>query len=398
MLLVPLVACEATSDTLDGATVSTSATQAATTGSVASTGAGFQTGASSGAGGAPACVATSVPSELERMPIDLIVAVDTSSSMNAASNAVEQNINENLAQILESSGLDYRVIVIAGYGSGINLCIGPPLGGADCASPPPMPANTERFKHYVVNGLGSGSILQAIFNFYSAADNSGEAPSGYQDWLRPDSQKVFLLFSDTGSSPNATSVGDTFDANLLAIPGSPFGTPQARNYTFHSIIGMRQSTPATAPWLATDPIVGGVCSGGGIDDDDLGAGGCVQQVSILSGGLRFPICQHGAFDVVFQRIADSVLQRAVVACDIPFPEAPAGESIDPNTLTVTLTPSGGGQPVKMHQVADAQACVADAFFVEDEIIHLCEAACDAVQEDVTAKVDVSFGCDVGFVP
>ncbi len=372
-------------DADDGSGTGEAATAASTTGS------GFgSTG--EGAGGGDACAASTVDATLAKKPVDLILMVDTSSSMSPASSAVEQNINDNLAGILEQSGLDYRVIVMADYGAGAALCVGPPLGGADCSSPPPKPANTAQFFHYD-KPSGSGSILEAIIAWYSAPDDSGAAPNGFSQWLRPGSQRVFLIFSDTESTSNATSVGDTFDANLLALDPEGFGTADARQYTMHAIIGLAQSSPATAPWLPSDPLVSGICSGLG---DDLGAGKAVQQVSILSGGLRFPVCQYGAFDVVFETIADSVVDQAVLACDIPLPAAPMGETIDPDTVQVDFTPSMGGEAVSLHQVPDIAQCEPDAFYIDDETIVLCPAACEAVQGDAMAKLDVRYGCDVGY--
>ncbi|MBL8743728.1 MAG: hypothetical protein JNK04_21610, partial [Myxococcales bacterium] len=348
---------------------------------------------SEGGAGGGSCAATSVGAALATKPIDLILMVDTSSSMAPVSNAVEQNINQNLAAILEASGLDYRVIALAGYGPGAQLCVGPPLGGADCASPPPAPANTERFFHYQ-KASGSGSILEAIIAWYTAPDDSGAAPNGFSGWLRPDSQKVFLIFSDTESTSNATSVGDTFDANLLALDPEAFGTPEARKYTLHSIIGLKQSTPPTAAYLPSDPIVSGVCSGMG---DDLGSGKAVQQVSILSGGLRFPVCQYAAFDTVFNTIAANVVEEVVLACDIPLPSATDGGEIDPTTVEVDFTPSGGAPLVSFHQVPDLAACEPNAFYIEAGTITLCPEGCSAVQGDALATLDVRYGCDVGYV-
>lgn len=389
-----IIACAPTSEIGPGSPGSddggTGAGDFATTGNT--TGSGFDPG-QGGAGGGETCAATTVEAHLAKKPIDLVVMVDTSSSMNPASSAVEQNINGNLANILEQSGLDFRVIAIAQYGAGVGLCVGPPLGGADCASPPPVPANTQRFFHYN-KALGSGSILEALIAFYSTPDNSGLAPNGFSEWLRPDSQKVFLIFSDTESTSNATSVGDAFDTNLLALDPEAFGAAEERKYTLHSIIGLKQNNPATAPWLPTDPLVSGVCSGMG---DDLGSGKAVQQASILSGGLRFPVCQYQAYDIVFQTIADNVIEQSVLACDIPLPEPQMGQTIDTTTVQVDFTPSMGGGAVSFHQVSDAVECETEAFYIQDETIILCPESCDAVQGDAMAKLDVRYGCDVGYV-
>jgi hypothetical protein len=120
-------------------------------------------------------------------------------------------------------------------------------------------------------------------------------------------------------------------------------------------------------------------------------------VSILTGGLRFPICQFGSFDVVFKAIASSVVQSVPIACDIPFPTPPAGKTIDPNTIQLDYTPGGGGSVEQLAQVKDASACSASSFWVEGQTIHLCPAACSKVNATPGGSVDVRFGCDVGFV-
>jgi hypothetical protein len=388
-----LVACS-TTDSIDPSGAGGSGASAPSTtgvgGDPSTTGSGFGSGGQ-GTGGAEACVADQQEATLVKEPVDLLVVVDTSSTMQPASDAVEANINQNLAAALTAGGVDYRMIVLADYGNGASLCIGPPLAGAPCSPLPPKPANTPTFYHYD-QGTGSGAFLNSILAWYSQADGSGAAPNGYKDWLRPGVKKVFLAFSDTSSASSNASNGDSFDAELLALDPGMFGTAAKRNYTFHSIIGLRENDPATTPWLATDPLVSQECTGLAIS---LGSGESLQQVSILSGGLRFPVCETGSYDVVFQKIADDVVQKAQLACELPFPEPPPGETLDPNTIQLVYT-NGSGQTSTFVQVAGAGACVAGAFYVEGETIVLCPAACDAVRADDTGKLDVTFGCDVGF--
>ena len=76
------------------------------------------------------CAATTLGASLSYRPVDVILVIDTSSSMDPVSSAVEANINDSLAQMLADSGLDYRVIAIANYGGGASLCIAAPLGAA----------------------------------------------------------------------------------------------------------------------------------------------------------------------------------------------------------------------------------------------------------------------------
>lgn len=88
--------------------------------------------------------------------------------------------------------------------------------------------------------------------------------------------------------------------------------------------------------------------------------------------------------------------KVTVACDFPFPTAPAGETLDPNTIQIEYTKGTGGSDL-YHQVKTPAECDAGAFYVENDGVYLCPGACAAVQADSQASIDIKFGCDVGFV-
>ena len=156
-----------------------------------------------------------------------------------------------------------------------------------------------------------------------------------------------------------------------------------RSYLFHAIVTMNPNDPPDAPWLPMDPI--------------QGEGGSIQQVSVVSGGWRFPLSQTQSFDVLFQEIAKDVVASTPIACDFPIPIPQMG-TIDPNTIEVDYK-IGGLDPAKaLHQVVDLAACEPDAFYIADDLVHLCPAACAEVQADSMARLDVRYGCDVGFDP
>ena len=275
-----------------------------TTGGAASGGNG--SGGSSGtlgssSGGEGTCVADKLEAQLVKEPVDIIMAVDTSWTMAPAISAVQAQLNTSLTNILQQSGIDYRLILIAGYdaGSSLVVCIEPPLGGAPCNPLPSVPANTTQFFQYA-QLMGSGLLPGELLTFHSAPDMLNTAPSGYSMWLRPEAFKVFVVISDTSSTAPVPSLGDDFDNTILAMQPPLFGTPGNRRYTMHSIIGLAEKPNPTEPHQPTEPIVSALCSGYG---GAIGAGEAVQQVSILSGGLRFPMCQFQSFDVVFSQIA-----------------------------------------------------------------------------------------------
>lgn len=326
------------------------------------------------------CVSQSLEPDLQLRAVDVLIVIDTSNSMGAAIAAVEASINDDFAAILEASGIPYQVIVAGEYGA---ICIIAPLSGTDCNPPPPVPAITEVYKHYDAS-TGSGSFLNNILAWYSAPDPHGLAPMGYSGWLREDSLKVILAMTDGASASDDPDNGDAFDQQLLALVPPRFGTPGDRQYVFHTITSMNPNEPPTAPWLPGDPLQGN--------------GQSIQQVSVLSGGWRFPLSQSDSFDVVFQQIAQGVVEVVPVACSFAIPDPPAGETIDPNTVEIDYQPGGGGPLASFHQVTGPGACEASAFYIQESTISLCPETCATVQADPGAQLDVRFGCDVGFEP
>jgi hypothetical protein len=71
-----------------------------------------------------------------------------------------------------------------------------------------------------------------------------------------------------------------------------------------------------------------------------------------------------------------------------------GQMIDLATVVVDYTPSSGGASQTFTQVANAGACAADSFYIENGKIILCPNTCTTVKGDVMAKVKVLFDCAV----
>jgi len=342
-------------------------------------------GGTSGAAGSTACVAQSAKAELSKQPVDIIVVADTSSSMGAVTNAIELNINTKLADTLKGAKLDYHVVLIAGYGGGSQICVKAPLGGGNCNPIPPTPEQSPELLHYD-HATGSKAFFTSILATYATPDAHGLAPNGWRGFLRPEAKKVFLAFTDGESGPSGSSAD--FDAALLALGPAEFGTPQDRKYVFHTFAGVAAQADPTAPWLPTDPLAPSGCGHPKAQN--------LQELSMLSGGLRFPLCKTDSYDAVFQAVADDVIDHVVVSCDLPFPTPPAGETLDPNTIQVEYA-AGTGSSETFGQVKSEVDCTPTGFYVDSDTVHLCPAACTSVQADPDAELTVRFGCDVGFV-
>ena len=119
-------------------------------------------------------------------------------------------------------------------------------------------------------------------------------------------------------------------------------------------------------------------------------------MSILTEGLRFPLCEPMYYDVVFNEIAQGVIDGAQVACNFDVPDPPMGQNIDLNSVTVEYTPMGSGTPVELSQVPSAAECGPNLFYIDqaadpDQIV-LCPETCTTVQNDESALLNIVFQC------
>src|SRR5690606_30647177 len=128
---------------------------------------------------------------------------------------------------------------------------------------------------------------------------------------------------------------------------------------FYSIVGLANNTPANEAYQPTAPIVTGTCTPGAVN-----AGLGHQSLSVLTEGLRFPLCDTTSYDAVFQSIAEGVIAGSKVACDFPMPTPPDGETIDRSSVVVQYSVGGVDAPSSFAKVADASACAPGAFFLD----------------------------------
>ncbi len=358
------------------------------------------------------CVSQSAAATLAKKPVDIIILIDNSGSMTDEIIGVQKNINVNFRQIIEDSGIDYRVILVAEHGPANpdeSVCIEAPLSGipaGGCAPPPAIPVNNApKFYHYDRTILSTDSWCRLLETF-NQPDQNGFTQVGWKEWLRPDSFKTFIEITDdratcTASTGDSFNDSDTiaggeaaavkFDQALLKLSPENFGTPDARNYSWYSIVGLAPNNPVTQPYLPADPILLGTC----LDAVQSGTG--YQALSVMTNGLRFPLCEIGSYDAVFKAIAEGVIAGSKVACDFPIPDPPMGQTVDLKTVEVQYTPAGMGAGTKLKKVADLASCEANAFYLDEATkrVYLCPDTCGVVQKDDKAKIDVLFACEVG---
>ncbi|RYZ04861.1 MAG: hypothetical protein EOO73_22045 [Myxococcales bacterium] len=356
-------------------------------------------GAGGSGGGDPACATVPVTAMVTRAPVDIIVVIDNSGSMQEEIDAVEKNINVNFANILQSSGVDYRVILISRHersGRKTSICVTAPLSAnTACPPTPDLPAFTERFYQYSLKVESLNSLVLVVDTFDGTEQDEFDlAPQGWGMWLRPNASKVFLEITDDNSTELTAA---EFTAQMVA-KSPQFGSVAAPNFRFHSIIGIGEKPTPSEPWLPTEPMQTAICTGN--NDPVESPGPVYQELSIATGGLRFPLCQYTAFDAVFDKIAQDVASHAAIACEFPVPAPPAGKELDLSTVAVAYTPDGVAAPKTYGQAMNLAGCVPDAFYVDAATnkILLCPETCAAAQQGSNPKIEVLFTCEPTFVP
>lgn len=340
-----------------------------------------------------ACGEDRYSARVEEKPVDIIFVIDNSGSMDDEIRGVQENINANFANIIEASGIDYRVIMISRHGriSSNDICVAQPLSGTTCDPVPDDPVSGPRFFHYDY-GISSTDSFQRLIWTWDEPDVHGIAPDGWRGLLRADAFKVFVEITDDGSRAELPGgldpTAENFEAALLALQPQQFGSPGRRNYRFHSIVGLEANTVAAEPWQPQEPLVQGQCR------DAVRPGIEYQRLSIATGGLRYPVCRWESYDPVFQEIAEGIIDEARIDCEVVFPEVPEGQAVDVNAVALQYVDPPGSLP-KLITAAPESACGDSNFYIENNTIKLCPLLCQTVTDTETGDLFVYAGCTEG---
>jgi hypothetical protein len=406
-------------------------------------------GGGSGSGGDDSCAGVEGEATFVNRPIDLIFVIDNSGSMSGEIAEVEFQINQTFYTILAAANppIDYRVIMVSGYGNAVpneEICIAEPLSTAPdmlqgaggmvpdghCDSLAATPLESANFFHFSPDsttsvGISSYNALCRLQQTLTAPDEYNLHPNGYIELLRDTAFKFFVVVTDdrvhTGQQDGCTDPlyqddnqvtdsdtdGDygaaaaaAWDADILAASPTHFGDATNRNYSFWSII-------AQEPYMATGPDDYGIPIDSTVpattsmcDPGEQNPGTGYQELSILTGGYRFPSCAvendnyAAGYSLIFEQMALGVIAGAQVPCQFEIPDPPAGEEIDLETVVLTYL-SDGTLEDTFTQVDDLGSCADDhSFYLDltlDQII-LCPDACARVQADEDANVRVTFDC------
>jgi hypothetical protein len=216
------------------------------------------------------------------------------------------------AQRLASLGVDYRLILLSRHRTraraesdeaSTSICVEQPLSGLG-SCPSGEPVLGERFFHYSIKLDASDSFERALQGFASA-DAAGLAPAGWSEWLREGALPAFIEISDADSDIPATQ----FAERLSALAPERFGASGAPSFVFYSVVGLAEKQGADTAYLPGEPLESAECRSADTNPDN--AGEQYQTLSVLTGGLRFPVCRVDALGTHLERVASDALLKAM---------------------------------------------------------------------------------------
>lgn len=309
------------------------------------------------------CAETSAEAELMRSAADIIWVIDNSESMEAEAAAVQANMN-TFAQTLFDNGIDVHLVLISsgacstpndidcgfsGFADGHGVCIAAPFGSGMCYedSKPPNYLHVNKL-------VDSYNGLRDIINEYP----------NYQNMLRPNASKHFVIVTDDNSNLDAAM----FSSMVTALDPVLFAS-----WHFHGIFSFT------------------MCP----DADNIGA--VYQELVTQTNGVAGDLCTQ-MFAPVFEELATDVVLRANIACDWVIPPPPMGMTLDPSKVNVKFT-QPNGTVVPLGKIPEGEECSGREGWYYDRqppqtptIVLACPASCDLFQS-TGGKVDVAFGCD-----
>ncbi len=349
--------------------------------------AGAGPGGSGGLGGGSACATASAEAEAKLQPADIVIAIDTSGSMDEESAQVQQNLN-NFASIITGSGIDVHVILIADA----TVCIPQPLGSGQCNG---ADENLPNFRH-VVQQVASTNGLEVILSTYPM----------WKDTLRAGATKTIAIVTDDDSDMSAND----FTSQLLALD-----PPTFQGFKFDAIAS---SQPPD------DCLFGGCFDLNPFDMIDTCAT-CMNPCCDKNSG--FPACEPFSaaegkvykmlvpqtmgifgdlclqeFGPVFQDMATGIIQSAQLSCDYAIPDPPEGETLDPNKVNVNYTPTGQAPKAILNVKTPADCGAMGGWYYDNpadpQQIIMCPGTCNTLKADSTGKIEVLFGCETVIKP
>ena len=303
------------------------------------------------------------------VPADIIIAVDTSSSMSAEVGFIQDQLNA-FSQQITASGIDARVILLAQAGqpgetipSGSRntfaVCIGAPLGSGTCPDDTQLPGYVH---------------IDQFVDSHDALDRFISTFPLWREHLRPNSQKALMVVTDD----EATMTAEDFKTQLLAL-----------------------DPVLLERWNMNGVVSYSMC----VDDQNQrladGIGETYLSLIEETGGVSGDLCEQN-FQPVFDALATQIVENAgaEIVCEWEIPPAVAEQTFSTELVEVNRTTGGDAGVTATQNLARVNAladCATGGWYFDDNYnptrIIACESTCTDMQDDANGGIAVVFGCE-----
>lgn len=306
----------------------------------------------------PECASTNAKSTdiMTVRPADIIIAVDSSRSMDAEIGFVQDNLNRFSEQIV-AAGVDARVILIGAQSA---ICIGTPLGTGQC----PADSNPPNYIH-INQRVGSNDALNIIIESFSQ----------WREHLRPDATRSFFVVTDDDATDGPNNSAAAFSQAIAALDPVLFA-----EWTMNGVYCFTECQDAGGKALAA--AVGEVYI-------DL-----IAETQGVSGDL----CLQD-FQPVFDRLAMQIVENSgsKISCEWDFPMPPPGQTFSPELVEVRRTTMSGTTPLtRVLSMAECATSPSGWYYdnpMSPTKILACPDTCTTLQSEA-GGIDVIFGCEL----
>jgi hypothetical protein len=282
------------------------------------------------------------------VPADIIIAVDSSGSMDEEIIFVQQNLNSFSQQII-ASGIDVRVIMIGDPGA---ICIGAPLGSGTCPGDTKLPSYV-----HIPTEVGSNDALNVIIETYPQ----------WRQHLRPEATKSLFVVTDDDATDGPNNSAAAFRANFTAL-----------------------DPVMLAKWTLNGVYCFTECP------DAAEIGRVYVDLVAQTMGVAGDLCLQD-FKPVFDALAKKIITTSgtKIACDWALPPPPAGKTFAVDLVEVRRSSDAGVNVIgKVNSAAD---CSSGGWYFDNNFnptkILACPSTCTQVQGQGQGQIDVTYGCE-----
>ncbi len=288
------------------------------------------------------CGSIEKTAELERGPVDIVLALDSSGSMAGGI----CDTAAQLTNLANSVGASTRVAAVydmdplgPAFWTSVNAEVR--CGAADPLAATELAKDTARYKH-VKAYVDSNDAFQVLLNTFDQ----------YKGFLRAGAPTHFIVVTDD---------------NIKGMTADQFKTQMEQKlghgFIYHSVAE--------------------------------GAGGCSGnsaehlKLSDLTAGKKVGICSD--FGTAFKDLEEALQASAPLPCDFEIPTPPEGQELDIEEGVRVLYAPPGGSKGEFGKATDAAQCGdKDGWYESGGRIEFCPAACEKVKGGGT--VGIGFGC------